>query len=46
MFFINDEQAQIIEFDMFGKQCMGADDDIDLPRFDFFFHRIGFFGGD
>ena len=33
LLFIDDEQAEVLEFDVLGKQAMGADEDIDLAGF-------------
>ena len=32
LLFIDDEQAEVLEFDVFRKQAMGADEDVDLCR--------------
>ena len=34
LFFIDDEQAEVLELDVFGKQAVGADEDVDLAGFD------------
>ncbi len=36
LFFVDYEQAEILEPDIFGNQSMSTDDNIDCPVFDFF----------
>jgi hypothetical protein len=35
LFFVDDEQAEIGKFDVFGKDAVGADQDVDLAGFGF-----------
>jgi len=34
LLFIDDEQAEILELDVFGEESMSADDDVNLAGFD------------
>ena len=36
LLFVDDEQAEVLELDVFGEQAVGADEDVDLAGFDFF----------
>ena len=33
LFFIDDDQTEILEFGLFGENCMGANDEVDVARF-------------
>ena len=35
LLFVDDEQAEVLELDVFGKNAMGADEDVDLAGLDF-----------
>ena len=36
LLFVDDEQAEVLELDVFGEQAVGADEDVDFAGFDFF----------
>ncbi len=45
LFFVDDEQAEVLELDVFGKQAVGADEDVDLAGFDFLENDFLLLGG-